>query len=150
MFSTGQPRMAYILPFIGESIRNSLANGLLEWYSYFGFFWLILFVTFTTFSRGQKFQIGSVLLFAALFNIVMVDKTRDFVIAILPSALLIFQTKFWSFVGTIQHVGKSLQTRLIGICAFLLILFPQIEITFEGVPRSPWHWFILKFTEFLS
>lgn len=150
IYSDGQTRFNYILPYAHLAIRNFLNNVFLEWYSYFGYLWIVLVYIFINFQKKDKIVIGIVFIFAATFNILMVDKTRDFVIAILPTVMIILQLKFWPYLKKISNLEVQNQNKILGAIAVFVCLSPQIEITFEGVPRAPWQWFITKIMEAFS
>jgi hypothetical protein len=93
---------------------------------------------------------GAGLYVPLLFNIVMVDKTRDFVIAIIPLALLIHKPIFDLIITKLKSINKSDKKFYIGLFLYFIIIFPSIEITFEGRPRAPFEWVVTKFLEMFN
>lgn len=140
--ASGESRFAVIIPYVDLAYRNFANNLLLEWYSYFGVFWFFLVYAIIEFNFRQRLIITGPIFFAMVFNIFMVDKTRDFVIAIFPTALVLLSVYFRKLALN-QKLQKQ-KNLYFGLLIAVLVIFPQIEITFEGVPRAPWAWFISK------
>jgi len=136
--------------FLKIAARNFLNNFSLEWYSYFGFYWITLTIAIVCLKSVNKFKVITLMLVPLLFNIVMVDKTRDFVIAILPLAILIHKPLFDFVDAKLKSVNKVEFESLVGVFVFLLLIFPSVEVTFEGRPRAPFEWPITKFLENLN
>ena len=146
----GQSRFGYILPFLNISIRNFTNNLFLEWYTYLGVLWLIFLVVILNYRKLQSLGILLVLISAMTFNILLVDKTRDFVIATFPMFLVLFWDFFTSLIHNLKSHSRFYSEKVVGLTFLLLFFAPQLEITFEGVPRPPWQWFIEKCVEFLN
>ena len=143
----GQSRFNNILTqpeFIMIGLRNFVNNILLEWYSYFSYFWILIIIAILLQDRKIRLKIGLLLLFTMSFNVIMVDKTRDFVVAIIPLAILLLQPIFKYAVGILDHPNKAQRDLIMGIFLITALVFPAIEITFEGEPRSPFYWLINK------
>jgi hypothetical protein len=136
--------------YIVMGLRNFANNFLLEWYSYFGMYWFFVVLGLFLLDKQKKLMMTSLLLFTMLFNIVMVDKTRDFVVAILPFSILLLQSVFNTLYCSYQSLSSSDRRIFLGIFAFFSFLFPAIEITFEGQPRAPYFWLITKIVESIS
>ena len=136
--------------FLKIAVRNFLNNLSLEWYSYFGFYWITTVIAIVCLRSVLRLKVITLMLIPLLFNVVMVDKTRDFVIAILPLTILIDKPLF-DFVNTkLNSINKVEFESLVGVFVFLLLIFPSVEVTFEGRPRAPFEWPITKFLENLN
>jgi hypothetical protein len=136
--------------FLKIAVRNFLNNFALEWYSYFGFYWVTLIIAIVCLKPGLRIKLVVLMLIPLVFNIVMVDKTRDFVIAILPLAILIHKPLFDFVEFKLKSMNRAVFEFTTGVFISFLIVFPSIEITFEGRPRAPFEWAITKFFETLS
>jgi hypothetical protein len=77
----------------------------------------------------------------------MVDKTRDFVVAIIPFSFLLLKPIYIWGVEKLANSRIELKRAYIGLFLILAFLFPSIEITFEGQPRAPFFWVISKIME---
>ena len=151
--ASGASRFGNILTqpqFILMGIRNFSNNFLLEWYSYFGFYWVFIFMVIFGLSRSKGLKISYILIFTMIFNIVMVDKTRDFVVAILPSAILILRELYKSLTKKLSVLNPATRSLVFGIFLSFTFLFPSVEITFEGQPRAPYFWLIDKIIEVIN
>lgn len=143
----GQSRFNNILTqpeFIMIGLRNFVNNFLLEWYSYFSYFWILIVLAILLQDRKVRLKIVALLVFTMSFNVIMVDKTRDFVVAIIPLAILLLQPIFKYAAGIIEQPNKAQKNLVMGIFLLTALIFPAIEITFEGEPRSPFYWLINK------
>lgn len=136
--------------FLKIAIRNFMNNFALEWYSYFGFYWVTVIIAIVCLNPGLRIKVISLMIVPLLFNLIMVDKTRDFVIAILPLAILIHKPLFDFVDFKLKSMNKAAFEFSLGVYIFFIVVFPSIEITFEGRPRAPFEWAITKFLETLS
>jgi hypothetical protein len=136
--------------FIRIGVRNFGNNFLLEWYTYFGFFWMTLIIAIIYLEQEKRLKILFLILFPIIFNILTVDKTRDFVIAIIPVAILIHREIYKAIAEKLEKLGKPYIEATYGILFYFLLIFPSVEITFEGQPRAPFYWLISKLIETLG
>jgi hypothetical protein len=146
----GQSRFNNILTqpeFIRIGLRNFANNFLLEWYSYYGYFWFFIFIAVLSLPKLHQIKMLILLCFPIIFNIVMVDKTRDFVVAIIPFSFLLLKPIYIWGVEKLANSRIELKRAYIGLFLILAFLFPSIEITFEGQPRAPFFWVISKIME---
>jgi hypothetical protein len=138
------------------AIRNFLFSFPLELYSYFGILIPILLYIFSQiYSRDKSRFKALIILFSLpiLLNIMLVDKTRDYVIAMLASIIVLIKSE--QKQGSLKILTHALKSNsnlpfFVGILIPILIFFPAIEVTFEGVPRSPHFWTYAKIIEFCS
>jgi hypothetical protein len=133
--------------FIKIGIRNFFNNVTLEWYSYFGFYWFSLIIALVFLEFKLRVKIFCLLLIPLLFTIILVDKTRDFVVAIIPLALLVHKQIFDFLLVKFKNVKSDNANIYLGLFIYLIMIFPSIEITFEGRPRAPFEWAITKLLE---
>jgi hypothetical protein len=148
--AAGQNRFYNIISmteFAELALRNFANNFLLEWYTYFGMYWVVLIASILLLKKQTRIKIIILLLFPMLFNVIMVDKTRDFVIAMLPFSLLILNPAFRWFSDKMTIIGNAQKEFYFGFFFCLCVAFPSIEITFEGQPRAPFYWLINKLME---
>lgn len=136
--------------FLRIALRNFLNNFALEWYSYFGFYWVTLIIAIVCLNQGLRIKVIVLMLIPLVFNLIMVDKTRDFVIAILPLAILIHKPLFDFVDFKLKSINRAAFEFSTGLFIYFIIIFPSIEITFEGRPRAPFEWAITKFLEILG
>ncbi|MBM3454629.1 MAG: hypothetical protein FJX80_05720 [Bacteroidetes bacterium] len=149
----GQSRFNNILTqpeFVTIGLRNFINNFLLEWYSYFSYFWILIIIAILLHDKKIRLKIGILLAFTMCFNLIMVDKTRDFVVAIIPLAILLLQPIFKYIAGIIDQPNKAQKDLVMGIFLLTALISPAIEITFEGQPRAPHSWLITKLLESFS
>jgi len=127
------------------AFRNFLYNVPLEIYSYFGPLWIFIIFIFFFLNKYEKIGFASILVVPALANLFIVDKTRDYVIAIVPVIVLFVKEKcaeqWYSISRTLKREHKNVL--LSSIFVFMLI-FPSLELTFEGAVRSPYEWILKK------
>jgi hypothetical protein len=136
------------------ALQNSLFSFPLEFYSYFGILIpLFFFVFHSIYCRDKhKFRLIFLIYFIpVLLNTVIVDKTRDYVIAMLASSVVLIKSEYRKGVfSTYLDKSSGRLNLLVGMSAVILLVFPSIEITFEGLPRSPHFWTYTKLVEFCS
>ena len=136
------------------ALRNSIYSLPLEFYSYVGVvapIILLLFMYIFHSNRNTFIKLAFIFILPAVLNLIIVDKTRDYVIAMLASWIVFFKSelgteKFMNYTG-ISKVHKDF---LVGLFVFCAILFPSIEVTFEGTPRAPHSWAFDKVQEFCN
>lgn len=134
------------------ALKNAAQSIPLELYSYFGTMIPIFVITFAFYAKYDKIVLTKLFLifaFPFLINLIIVDKTRDYVIAMLASCIVLFSSllrndEFLAFTG---FFSKS-RDILIGSLVITSIALPSIEVTFEGTPRSPHAWAIEKVGEY--
>jgi len=133
-------------------IRNWVFSGSLEVYSYFGIFlpvFLVFCVYFYSVEKKKGLSVALIFFIPTVLNVFIVDKTRDYVIALLASAVILIRyqlqnSDFHQFVSS-DLLRKQI---MVGYFLIFILLFPSLEITFEGVPRSPHFWTFSKLIEF--
>lgn len=133
-------------------IRNWIFSGSLEVYSYFGIFlpvFLAFFIYFYSVEKKKGLRVALIFFVPAVLNVFIVDKTRDYVIAILASAVILIRSQMQNS-DFHQFLSPYLLRKqvMVGYFAIFILLFPSLEITFEGSPRAPHLWAFTKLTEF--
>jgi len=139
----GTSRFLEIFPMMDLALRNSLNNGHLELFSYLGYFW---FSSILAIWMIHKHRIVLVILitFPILFNLIMVDKTRDYVIAIIPLIIALHIEIFGSAFSELDKRNIRFQEMVVGGVLLVSLILPSLEVTFEGIVRSPYSWFWSK------
>jgi hypothetical protein len=134
--------------FFKISFFNFLASAPHELYSYFGALWPLVIIALVYMNKQQKLVFLTVILAAVIGNLFLVDKTRDFVIAILASFLVIL---LWLYDQLKHHIDNKEIKRFAYASLFLLMFFlPSIEVTFEGTTRTPFYWLLTTINKFLG
>jgi len=124
---------------------NFIRNAPLELYSYFGFYILGLAFCLIHLSGRRLYGFLIVTLLPAIVNIFLLDKTRDYVVALFPVWIYVTRIYFWSmFCEFFDDEKKTRQRLCISILLIIAIVFPSVELTFEGGVRSPYSWIIEK------
>jgi hypothetical protein len=128
-----------------KAFTHFIENFPIELYSYFGFYILGLVFCLLHFRGSKLFGFLVVIIFPAIANIFILDKTRDYVIALFPVWVYVIRIYFWSlFCEFFNDEKKTLQRMCISILLIIAMAFPSVEVTFEGGVRSPYSWIIEK------
>lgn len=152
--TNSQNRLTNILTEMGYmkiGLRNFLSSFPLELYSYFGFLTPVFLFLLCLIGRQSSRTFIFLLLvftFPMLINIIIVDKTRDYVIALLASFLILVKNSLTN--PLIRNSLEETQNKffLVGLLTLLMLFSPSIEVTFEGNPRAPHEWTVLKILEY--
>lgn len=136
-----------------EYIRLAFFNWIrlfpLEWFGYFGVYWLVLVVYFLL-DSNQVRRYLVILAFALpmIGTIFLLDKNRDFILIALIPFLIISSWLATQDISIGLIPTKQIINSIKGFFVLLIFLTPNIEVTFEGSVRPPFAWILKELVEF--
>ena len=128
-----------------DALSNFLRHAPLELFSYFGILFFAIVPFILGLGRIQRNGIIAILLVPAIVNVLILDKTRDYVIAIFPVLFSIFKIcEIRSQIESLLERKSVSKPVVLGFTFIACLIVPSIELTFEGTVRAPYEWILSK------
>ncbi len=135
--------------YIRTGISNWIKTFPLEWFGYFGIFWFVIYLyALMEKNRVRLFLTLLVFLFPMLGTILLLDKTRDYILFSILPFMIVTQWVIQQLQSFLVLLSDEIQQVLKGVIVLLILCMPNIEATFEGSIRSPFAWILKKLGDF--